>query len=111
MSNHNIKVADVHVLQLRYNIEHITLIMEHLKNFLDSSTIHGFKRNDIIYFYGPNILHQSSTIGSKFLAFGGKEICLFDIELVPKESEPHFGTIVSSVISNFQCKDWIMDVK
>ena len=47
-----------------------------------------------------------------FAAYGGKEICLFNMKAVANGTKGQYACIdISPVISNHVCKDWIMDVR
>ena len=54
--------------------------------------------------------HDSTMMCGNFLAYGGKEICVFDITVTVNEDSPCINLEISTEVPNCLCRDWIMDV-
>ena len=87
--------------------------------FESSASIHGFVTAELGgRCWGKSIvsdknypahdwMHSIPTIA----AYGGKEICLFNLKAMANGRNGHFEIAISPVISNHVCRDWIMDVR
>ena len=57
-----------------------------------------------------NDYRNSTMMCGNFLAYGGKEICLFDITVTVNKDSPCINLEISTVFPKCLCRDWIMDV-